>query len=121
MSCKRRALSRAERRRLYRRDRYKCQICFEPFLRIAKDRPICNIDHMKALVNGGNDTHSSNLRCLCLNCHGKKTMFDLNPDLWERVTGLSKWFKGPKALTMNHLFEYYEELGKLNKEMLYQK
>lgn len=110
--CERRSISASERSRLLHRDGYKCRICNEDFMLLYPGRYVFDLDHMRALRNNGTND-SSLLQCLCLRCHRVKTTFDNNTALWERVTGVSKYFSGPLAMTTSHLFAYYHELGVL--------
>ena len=55
------------------------------------------VDHHRALTNGGTNNWS-NLVALCPSCHRKKTIYDRNPNTYERHTGKSKYFApGPLA------------------------
>ncbi len=59
------------------------------------------IDHVKALANGGRDERR-NYQALCANCHAKKSYYDLAPHVYEECTGLSKYFApGPLALDLH--------------------
>lgn len=35
------------------------------------------VDHIRAIINGGEEFNKNNLQVLCLNCHKKKTKVDL--------------------------------------------
>ena len=55
------------------------------------------IDHIIALRNGGSN-NLDNLTALCPTCHRNKSIYDNNPDTYERHTGKSKYFfPGPLA------------------------
>jgi len=61
------------RRRIFIRDKYKCQDCGRtctPGSADNRDRPHC--DHIVPLSQGGTDT-DDNKQTLCGKCHGKKT------------------------------------------------
>jgi len=75
------------------RQSWRCNICKELL------PPGFQLDHVKALVNGGKDD-LSNMQALCATCHVCKTKNDIDPDGYERRTLKSKYFKGgPKDLT----------------------
>ena len=61
-----RKLSRSMRTELAYRQQYKCRMC-----QILLP-PDFEVDHIKALEDGGEDI-ASNLQCLCVPCHKKKT------------------------------------------------
>jgi len=109
---KRRRLGASERSRLVHRDGYRCQICFEPFLYLTPNRLVFEVDHMRSIKHGGT-CEPEGLRCICPLCHRTKTAFDINPVLWEQLTGRSKYFAGPLARSPEHLEDYYAQLSKI--------
>lgn len=74
---------------------------------------------MLALTNGGSNDRVM-LRCVHPDCHALKTAFDVNPVLWEQVTGLSKYFTGPLASSSVGLSAYYKELSALQTRLTQQ-
>lgn len=56
------------REEILKRDGHKCAIC---------GKPGNEVDHIKAIVNGGAMWDYDNLRVLCHNCHCKKTGKDV--------------------------------------------
>lgn len=75
--------------------KWQCYICNE----VLDDTFEC--DHILSLENGGPDI-MSNLCLVHANCHVRKTRYDRNPDLYEQVTGKSKYFgNGPLAKLIN--------------------
>lgn len=61
-----------DRARIMRRDCGLCQAC----LLRGIIKPATVVDHIVALVNGGDD-RDTNKRCLCDECHTEKTRQDL--------------------------------------------
>jgi 5-methylcytosine-specific restriction enzyme A len=57
----------AARNRILQRDNYTCNMCDEPY-----GETYLEIDHVTPIAWGGSDD-PSNLQCLCLGCHKKKT------------------------------------------------
>ena len=76
------------------KQKWKCYLCNQQL-----QEAVFECDYIRSLQNGGADT-ISNL-CLSLhdpNCHALKQSFDRDPDLYEKVTGCSKYFGvGPLA------------------------
>jgi len=101
---------------ILKRDQWRCQICFVPFAQLTAGRYLFNVDHGRALCNGGtNDVEW--LRCVCSNCHSLKTVMDVNTAQWETLTGASKYFSGPLARTPTELQRYYQELHRLQRRL----
>lgn len=61
-----------DRARILRRDRGLCQVCL-PRGRIVL---ATEVDHIVALINGGDDT-DENKQSICRDCHAEKTRQDL--------------------------------------------
>ena len=60
------------RTRIMRRDCGLCQLC----LRNGRVTQAKQVDHVRALLNGGNDD-DENLQAICHSCHTEKTRADL--------------------------------------------
>lgn len=59
----------ATRQQVLVRDAWQCQICG----RVCAEKREAQVDHIIPKVDGGSDD-LSNLRCLCLSCHARKTL-----------------------------------------------
>ena len=75
----------AIRERIFRRDCGLCQRCS----RAGKVKQGTQIDHIKALANGGSND-DDNLEVICVACHEVKTTEDIG-DATKVTTGLDGW------------------------------
>lgn len=46
-----------------------------PVCEICERNPASNVDHIKAINNGGDPVDSDNLQSLCHSCHSRKTIY----------------------------------------------
>ena len=106
-----------QRWELLLRDGFTCQLCMQPLPQLTPGRFLYQIDHIKPLfLSGKNDVKF--LRCLHDGCHAWKTAIERDPQLWERLSGKSKYFHGPLCITTEQVFGYFEEMKKMRQRFL---
>ena len=72
----------AIRKEVLKRDNNKCVLCGY--------NKVLEIDHIKAVVNGGEMWNYDNLRTLCKDCHNKKTGKDMKQRNFNKNINLMK-------------------------------
>ena len=87
----RRRIKAADKRAVFERDNYTCQICgiskgfLDGFCDGLGDFLLLEADHVQSVSQGGSGENIDNLQCLCWRCNRKKGGFKTNEEVAEMI------------------------------------
>ena len=87
----RRRIRAADKRAVFERDNYTCQICgisrdfFDSYCEGLGDYLLLEADHIQSVSQGGSGDDIDNLQCLCWRCNRKKGGWKTNEEVAELI------------------------------------
>ena len=87
----RRRIKLSDKRKVFERDNYTCQICgiskgiLDSFCEGLGDYLLLEVDHIQSVSQGGTGRDIDNLQCLCWRCNRKKGGLRTNDEVREMI------------------------------------